>query len=166
MRSCSHHLHYSPDRPVLNQLSGMDGTLHMQPFTVIDHVFLARLRGFCACSVHLLQRGERRFIREIILAVRHDLQAQLAPLRRNGGSRHQMNFGIFQHLGLGGSHGCPGYALQKPQPWRGLGHTPTSAWPRPQSSRCTCRIYGHVPATWLQNKFSGLHTGWALPTGA
>ena len=70
----------------------------MQAFPIIYSVFAPRAPHGGLGVLQLLQRGERAFIGEIVLARLHGLDAQRAPLAGHGCRGHQANAGIFQNF--------------------------------------------------------------------
>lgn len=85
-----------PIAPAPDELSCEDCALHMQPLAKINHVLPAGLCNGLTCGFELVNRGEWRFVSEIIFPGRHHAQAERAPKVRDGRRRDQMNFRIVQ----------------------------------------------------------------------
>ncbi|MNI62088.1 hypothetical protein D3C73_1173930 [compost metagenome] len=68
------YLKYPADRSLLNQVTGIDRTFHMQPFTEISHIFTAGLLGLRTCGCKLLKASERSLVCKIIFTVSHHFQ--------------------------------------------------------------------------------------------
>ncbi|MNM90556.1 hypothetical protein D3C81_1028220 [compost metagenome] len=104
MGSRTDYLYNAANGPLLDQLAGKHGTLHVQAFAVVDSPFQPGLFRFLARPIDLFQRGKCRFIRKIMLAMFHRPKPQLAALGRNAGRGDQLNLRIPQNLLLGRCH--------------------------------------------------------------
>ena len=78
MRPHADDLHHAADGSGLDELAGVDGAFHLQPFAVIYKVFSACFRDGFLYVGELLKCGERRFVGEIILPGLHHTDAEAA----------------------------------------------------------------------------------------
>ena len=130
------------DGSLVDQLAGEHGAFHVQTLAEVDGVFSPRLLGHFLDLVKLRQGGERRFVREVILAVAHHPHPEGGVVARHRCPRHQVDARVLQDLGLGRgdlrSREVLGESGRLAGVWR---RRPTSAGHRPLSGRCTFRRY-------------------------
>jgi hypothetical protein len=68
VRAGAEGLHDATNGTIRHEMSGMDGTFGMNPFIEIDHVFAPGFVHRTMRLIQLFQGGERRFVREVVLA--------------------------------------------------------------------------------------------------
>ena len=101
MRAHADDLQDAADGSLVDQLAGEHGAFHVQTLAEVDGVFSPRLLGHFLDLVKLRQGGERRFVREVILAVAHHPHPEGGVVARHRCPRHQVDARVFQDLGLG-----------------------------------------------------------------
>ena len=100
MRPEALHMDDLADGALLNQVARQHRAFHMQPFAVIDHVLLARLRHHLLGAVQLLQGGEGRFVGEVVLARLHGAQPQRTALVCNRRAADHVRFFVVKQFFL------------------------------------------------------------------
>ena len=71
MRPEPEHLHHLSNRPTLDQITGVHRTFHVESLAKVDHVFAIRFRDYLTGSRELIESGERRLVREVVLPRLH-----------------------------------------------------------------------------------------------
>ena len=103
------------------QLPCIDRRFHLQPLAVVYRVFPAGLGNDRFHLGQLLQRGQGRFIGEIVLPRFHHTDAQCGPLIGHTSGGHKLCFRILQNLRFRGRRPCLGVSRAKRLHLLGIG---------------------------------------------
>ena len=96
VRTESGHGNHLADFPALRDISRQDGSLVMQPFRVVNHIFLSGfLYGFPG-GFQLGHGGKRRLVGKVVLSRIHGPQSQSAPFTGNGCSGNHLCLSVFK----------------------------------------------------------------------
>ncbi len=79
VRTRAYHLDHFPDRPFRNEFFGVDGSLDMEAFAVVDAELSPRFPRLRPRGGDVGFQCERRLVTEIVLAMIHNPQAQASP---------------------------------------------------------------------------------------
>lgn len=91
------------DNLLPDQFGGVHRALDVQTFGVIHHVFLARAGDGGLHRLELFEAGQRRLVREVVLAGVHTADAQLSPQIRDRRGGDELNLGVVEdRLQVGG----------------------------------------------------------------
>ena len=101
MRPHSQYLKHPPDRPLFDQLPGIDGALGLQPLAEADHIFAAGLPDGGLRGVELFERNQRRFVGEVVLARFHHPDSEGGPVAGHAGAGHQFHLRVLQNPRFG-----------------------------------------------------------------
>ena len=80
-------LDHAANGAAVHEVPGVDGALHVQALTVVDHVFAPGAGADGPCLVELVERGERRLVGEIVFVRLHHPAAEGTTVAGHGGSR-------------------------------------------------------------------------------
>jgi len=98
MRAEPHRLDDLADGAGLHELPRSHGRSVLEALAEADGVDPPRLRLDAARLGQLVERGERRLVAHVVLAVAHRLHSQRAPVARDGGAHDQVDPRILQDL--------------------------------------------------------------------
>ena len=86
------------DLTLLDQLTGENSALGMNPFAVVHYVFSTRALRRFPCLTQLLEIRKGRLISKIVFVVFHDAASEWTSLAGNGRCGDEFDRGIVEHL--------------------------------------------------------------------
>ena len=95
VRTCAEGLHDATNGTIRHEVPGMDGTFGMNPFIEIDRVLAPGFVHRKTRLIQLFQGGERRFVREVVLARPHYAASKGPMLAWHSRGNDQLHSGIF-----------------------------------------------------------------------
>jgi hypothetical protein len=98
MRSQADHLKNAADGALLHEIGREHRRLVVNAFAIINHVLSPGAGRDTAGLLELLDRGERRFVGEVVLASFHHATTNRAALRRHRRGGDELHFGIGQNF--------------------------------------------------------------------
>ena len=132
MRSESDHLQDPADQTLLNETSGVNGALDAETVAKKRQIFSTGFARDLPGACELSERGEGRFVGQVVLARFHDLAPNVATFRGNRRGSDELHPRVIQYLRqAAGDSGLRKFTAKVYEPFR-----IRIEYPRQCSARC------------------------------